>query len=113
MADKPISAEYASMLAQEEAKHEAEKKALVEEFTEQLKEQWSAEDIKNKLTELMPQAYQSLQYLIGNAESESVRAGLIRYVFNVALQDLAPKSGSESPDDEFRKLLGDLATKRQ
>jgi hypothetical protein len=61
----------------------------------------------------MPQAYQSLQYLIGNAESESVRAGLIRYVFNVALQDLAPKAGSESPDDEFRKLLGDLAAKKQ
>lgn len=112
MVDKPISSEYASMLAQEEARHDAEKKALVEEFTKQLKEEWSPEDIKEKLVELMPQAYASLSHLVNNADSESVRAGLIKYIFNLALQDLAPVSPGDGADDEFRKLLGDLATKK-
>jgi hypothetical protein len=111
VADKPISADYAKMLANEEARHEAEKKALIEEFSKVIKEEWSAEDIKEKLTELMPNAYASLQHLILNAESESVRAGLIKYIFNIALQDLAPKDADITPDQEFKKLLGDLATK--
>jgi len=108
MADKPISEEYAKMLATEEARHEAEKKALVEEFSKQLKEEWTAADIKTKLVELMPQAYASLQFLINNAESEGVRAGLIKYIFNIALQDLAPKGDSNDPDSELTKLLADL-----
>lgn len=112
MADKPISSEYASMLAQEEARHQAEREALVEEFAKQLKEEWTPEDIKNKLTELMPQAFARLQYLLNNADSESVQAGLVRYVFGVALQGLAPGGGTTDPDDEFKKLLGDLATKK-
>ena len=98
------------MLATEEARHEAEKQALIEEFSKTIKEEWSPEDIKEKLVELMPQAYASLQYLIMNADSESVRAGLIKYIFNLALADLAP-ANTDNPDKEFAALLGDLVKK--
>lgn len=110
MADKPISEEYAQMLAAEEARHTAEKEALVQEFTQQLKEEWTPEDIKEKIEELLPEAYASLRYLINNADSESVRANLVKYIFGVALQDLQPPSDTAAdPDNEFKKLLGDLA----
>lgn len=108
---KPISESYIAELAKEEAKHEAERKAITEEFAKQLKEEWSAEDIKEKLEELMPEAYTSLKHLIKNAESEAVRAGLIKYIFNIALQQLAPVNPDDptpDPDKSLKELLAEL-----
>jgi hypothetical protein len=109
MEGKPLSGSYAAELLKEEAKHEAEKQAIIEEFTVKLKEEWSADDIKEKLEQLMPEAYASLKHLIQFAESEAVRAGLIKYIFNIALQQLAP-GGDADPDNALQKLLEELRT---
>lgn len=104
--------DYIKELKEEIARAEAEKQALVEEFKESIKDGWNKEKIREKIGDLLPTAYESLADLILNAESEAVRAGLIKYVFSIVVDlDPTPPPTPEDPDKEFKVLLAALAEK--
>lgn len=76
---------YIKTLQDEIVRREAEKKALLEEFKQEIIDTWTPEDIKKKIGELMPVAFQTLRELILEAESESVRLNAAQYVFNLRI----------------------------
>lgn len=108
------SDEYVKQLLQEVAKSEADKKALVEEFEKAAADTWDPSEIREKFKELLPQAFVALKQLMLNAESESVRAALIKYVFDTSLREVG-QGDEEKERETFSKLIAKLtadATKK-
>jgi len=110
-AGKPITDAYAREILQEQAKFEADRKALQEEFAEQIKEKgelFSDEDVKDKVKEVLPDAFAQLKVLINNAESETVRASLIKFVFESALVVLKKEAKDGKVPNTVDGLMAEL-----
>lgn len=110
--DTPESREYANALEREVAALEAQKKALIEEFRKNVPVDWSADDIKEKLrTSLLPTAWHRIEYLLANAESESVQASLAKYVVSIAIGQIKITDDNDPGRDELNNLLSELMDK--
>jgi hypothetical protein len=110
MANKPLTEAYAKDLLDNVARVEAEKTALIEEFTKEIKDKgktFSDEDIKDKIKTVLPTAFAGLQDLLENAESETVKASLIKYVFDSALLILK-KETADDKNDPIKELMASL-----
>jgi len=118
MADKPITEAYAQELLKEQSKLEADKQALIEEFTKEIVEKgtlFSDEDVKGKIKEVLPDAFVALQSLINNSESDAVRANLVKFVFEIALAELKQEKKDNGPStvEDLVKELSKNDTKKQ
>jgi len=81
--------------------------ALKSEFADAVDSEAISRTARKAIRDLMPQAIVQMGMLINNAESESVRASLSRFVIAVGL-DKAKIEDSDS--QELRTLLKDLAS---
>jgi len=101
---------YIDSLVKEIAQQETDKKALIAEFEKVASEELTPERIRDKIRdEILPTAWVSLLNLIANAESESVRASMIRWAFDYASRTLPSDSPDRDPDKELTTLLRELA----
>lgn len=98
------SDDYVNKLQDELRSEKAAREALVEEFKETITNEFSPEDLKKKFKELLPDAYSTLMYLLRNGESESVRAGVAKYIFNVSMGAIKITDAND-PDGELKELL--------
>lgn len=97
---------YGSRVQEEIARLQAEKKAVIEEFEKVASEELTPEKIREKIREeILPAAWVSLQHLIVNAESESTRAGLIKWAFEFGSKVLPGDVPVDNPDAELTRLL--------
>lgn len=103
---------YVNELKSEIARGEAERKALIEEFRKDIVErEYSPEDLKTKIKDLLPTAYERLVYLLNNSDSESVQLSTAKYIFNIAIG--AVKITAENdPDGDLQKLLDALVPEK-
>lgn len=102
---------YIDSLVKEIAQQETDKKALIAEFEKVANEELTPERIREKIkNEILPTAWVSLLNLIANAESESVRASMIRWAFDFASRSLPSDSPTHDPDKELTNLLKQLAS---
>ena len=106
---KPQQSDYVQQLLKEQAQLQAEKSAIIEEFTKQIAEKGDAfdeDDIKDKIKEVLPEAFATLKSLLASSESDTVRATLVKYVFDAAL--LVLKKDKADSGEEVPETVGDL-----
>lgn len=106
---KSAATQLQQVVAEQENKlKEQEKymKALVEEFTSTSDFEEVRQKFREKLKEFAPAALINIINLANNAESESVRANLNKWVLDWAMSDKIENTGSD-----LAKLLKDLQTK--
>lgn len=100
---KSTTDSYTQEVMRELAQAEADRKAVMEEFAEEIKkrgELFDETDIKAKLKEVLPEAFAALKSLLNSAESETVRATMVKYIFDAALLTFknTKKDGEEVPE---------------
>lgn len=108
---KPETNAYVQELLREQAKLQADKQAVVEEFTELIKEKgtlFSDEDLRAKIKEVLPDAFAALKQLLNNAESESVKANLVRFVFDSGFTLLKEQEKDKTKDGGVPSTVKDL-----
>ena len=64
----------------------------------------TADKVRGKLLKLVPDAYTTMQQLLNHADSETVRAGLAKFVFTEAIG----KAKTQDEEDSLRDLLKGL-----
>jgi hypothetical protein len=95
--------EYRRLFIEEQARSEADRRALVEEFEKAIPVDYSPEDVKEKIRDLMKDAYATLGHLIKSADKESVRFAAAKYVFDIGIGQIAIND-----DNDPNKVLVDL-----
>lgn len=105
---------YVDQLKKEIAQQEADKAALIKEFTSGTRarrgEMMTVKEVREKISKLLPNAFEQLTHLLTNAESESVRVSLAKYVFEV--HEKLEASDVDTPEGLaglMRELSGDSA----
>lgn len=96
---------YRKMFIEEQARGEADRKALIEEFAKAIPADYSPEDIKEKIRELMKEAYATLKELVMHAEKESIRFAASKYVFDIGIGQI-----KVNDDNDPNRVLVDLLT---
>lgn len=103
---------YTEEVMKELARSEADRKAVMEEFTEQIKKRgdlFDEDDIKAKLKEVLPEAFAALKSLLNSAESETVRATMVKYIFDAALVTFKNNAKGEDVPETVADLVKELA----
>lgn len=77
-------------------------RAVEEEFTE--KDQRGVDELRERMGELVVDAETAIEYLVRNAESESVRLSAAKFVFQLYYG----KRLDDAPGDPMTKLLQEL-----
>lgn len=96
---KELEKEYEANLAEEIART---RKAIHEEFADANPDDpETGEKARNNLITLVPDAKETIAFLMIHGESESVRAGLAKYVFDHAIG----KEKGTTAEDELKDLL--------
>lgn len=98
---------YRRLFLEEQAKGEADRKALVEEFAKAIPKEYSPDDVKEKIRELMADAWASLKYLVNSADKESVRFAAAKYVFDIGIGQIKINDEND-PDKQLVDLLQGL-----
>lgn len=73
---------------------EAEKQALIAEFSKAGSYDEQMDIAKKAIAELLPAAIHSIAHLLANAESEAVRSGLSKYVMETVLSGKLDDAGN-------------------
>lgn len=107
--DDKSAEEYIQELLTEQARREADYKAIVEEFKNNVTKDYSPEDIKEKIRELMAEAYGTLRELL-DAEKETVRFQAAKYIFDIGIGQIKVTDEND-PDKVLAELLKDLTKK--
>jgi hypothetical protein len=98
--------EYIKTLQAELQRKDAHMEALRQEFRQSINEaaNWTPEDLKKQFNGLLEQAFNRLQYLLGNADSESVQLSAAKFVFQVGLGAIKITDAND-PGKVLRDLL--------
>lgn len=97
-----IKAQYDEKMARELKELSTYRTALKEEFANlDPNDASTAAAARKHVVALVPVAATQLEYLIQHAESETVRAGLVKYVFDITVKQAI----SEAGDDEMSSLI--------
>lgn len=100
---------YIEELKKEIAQQEADKKAVVAEFTELVTEKWDNEKIRDKFKELLPNAFIELKKLMISTDNDNLRLAIIKFVFATAMneQNLSdPEKGDKAAAAIVASLMG-------
>jgi ABC-type ATPase with predicted acetyltransferase domain len=96
---------YEDQVNKELSEIAAYREALVQDFMNAEPDEETAEKAAKKLIELVPDAGNTVKYLITHAESEAVRKDLSKWIFQVAMK-AAEDKGDE---DEMTRLINVLS----
>lgn len=102
--------EYVEELKKEIARQEADKKALKEEFTNLVTEQWDNEKIREKFKELLPNAFLELKKLMVGTDNDNLRLSIIKFIFTTAMSE-ANLSDPEKADKAAATIVAQLMAK--
>lgn len=100
--------QYRKLFLEEQTRNELDRKAIQEEYKRSVPKDYSPEDIKEKVRELMAEAFASLKELITSAEKESVRFAASKYVFDIGIGQVKITDEND-PDKALVDLLKGLA----
>lgn len=103
--------EYIKELLAEQAQREADYACLVEEFKKNVTQDYSPEDVKEKIRELMADAYATLKELVTTAEKETVKFAAAKYIFDIGIGQIKVTDEND-PDKQLVELLKDLSNKK-
>jgi ribosomal protein RSM22 (predicted rRNA methylase) len=107
--DDKSAEEYIKELLAEQAQREADYIAIREEFKKTVVKDYSPEDVKEKIRELMAEAYGTLRELL-DAEKETVRFQAAKYIFDIGIGQIKITDANDA-DKLFADLLTDLKKK--
>lgn len=102
---KALETQYEQAMAVELAKMAEYKKALEQEFENaDPNDPVTAEKARKHVISLVPDATTQAKHLLNHAESESIRAGLAKFIINIAIRH----AEDNSEEDEMQKLVNSL-----
>lgn len=87
-----------------------EKEALVAEFANAETYEDTLRIAKDAIADMLSLAITQTKMLLANAESESVRSGLAKYVIDTVVSGKLDRANDENISKLFDKLLEDAAT---
>jgi hypothetical protein len=103
---------YIRQLNEEKARSEAEKKALIEEFSKSIPTEWSPEDLKEKMRDLLGKSYARISQTIDDDDEKALAFQAAKYVMGIGI-GATKITGDNDPNKEFKELLAGLAPKTQ
>lgn len=103
--------QYIQSLLEERARAQAEKEALIAEFTNSIPAEWSPEDLKEKIRDLLAKAYARISQTIDNADEPALAFQAAKYVFQFGV-GAAKITDDNDPNKELNQLLSDLVPKK-
>lgn len=107
---KTVSSEYINQILRERDDALKAREALKQEFASSLPADWSADDLKAKFKELLPTAWGALNDLLLNENtSDSVRAGLVKWVFAIGMGQLSIDDTNDPGAKHLANMLEKLA----
>lgn len=109
--NKPENSEeskFVNRLIAEQARLQAEKQALIEEFTKSIPGEWSPDDLKIKLKDLLAKAYARLSQSIDNDDEPALAFQAAKFVWLQGIGAIKI-TGENDPDKELNELLKKLA----
>jgi hypothetical protein len=102
---------YNAELQAELARLHAYKKSLEEEFKDvDVDDPKTAKMARNKLMELVPDAGETIAYLLLHGDSESVRANLAKFVFAEAMRAADNGKTADAWEELFKSISKDKTT---
>jgi len=110
MGDNPNTPEqsaFINSLIQERARLEAEKKALIEEFSQSIPKEWSPDDLKEKFKDLLAKAYARISLTIDDEDNPALAFQAAKYAMGIGIGSVKI-SDDNDPNKEFKNLLEKL-----
>jgi hypothetical protein len=98
--------QYRKLFLEEQTRNELDRKAIMEEYKRSVPKDYSPEDIKEKIRELMAEAFATMKRLM-TAEKESVQFAAAKYVFDIGIGQVKI-SDENDPDKALVDLLKQL-----
>jgi hypothetical protein len=101
--------DYVKELQAELARRDAEREALIAEFTETISDakEWSPEDLRKKFNTLLATAHTHMLNMLDNTDSDAVRWSIVKFIFSVGL-GVVRITDDNSPDKDLITLLESL-----
>ena len=99
--------DYIKQIIEERARNEAEKKALIEEFTKTIPLEWTPEDLKEKMMNLLASSYARIAQTINDDDNPAIAYKAAWDVMKVGMGQIAI-TDSNDPNKEFMDLLKGL-----
>lgn len=96
--------DYIKQLIAEKAKAEAEKNAIIAEFTKSVPAEWTPDDLKEKLKDLLAKAYARISVTIDDDENPSIAYKAAWDVMKVGMGQIAITDAND-PNKEFMDFL--------
>ena len=99
--------DYIKQIIEERARNEAEKKALIEEFTKTIPLEWTPEDLKEKMMNLLASSYARIAQTINDDDNPAIAYKAAWDVMKVGMGQIAITDNND-PNKEFMDLLKGL-----
>ena len=107
MADTPEIENYIKALNEEKARSSAEKQALIEEFSKSIPAEWSPEDLKDKMRELLAKAYARISQTIDDDNEPALAFQASKYVMGIGI-GATKITDANDPNKEFVEFMKTL-----
>lgn len=111
MADTPEIENYIKALNEEKARSSAEKQALIEEFSKSIPAEWSPDDLKEKMRDLLAKAYARISQTIDDDNEPALAFQASKYVMGIGI-GATRITDANDPNKEFKELLEALTPKK-
>jgi hypothetical protein len=105
------SEEYIKKILEEKAKAEADRDAIIQEFSKTLPEEWTPEDLKDKVRDLLGEAYARIKVTI-NCDNEALAYKAAKDVFDIGIGRIAI-SDQNDPNKQFEDFVKSLKPKTE
>ncbi len=101
---------YIRALNEEKARSTAEKQALIEEFSKSIPAEWSPDDLKEKMRDLLAKSYARISQTIDNDDEPSLAFQASKYVMGIGI-GATKITDDNDPNKELVELLTGLQKK--
>lgn len=98
---------YQNSLIEELARAEADKQALIQEFSNSLPKEWSPDDLKEKVTKLMGKAFARVAKTIDDDLNPALAYKAAKDVIDIGIGRVVITDAND-PDREIKELLKSL-----
>ncbi len=101
---------YIKALNEEKARSAAEKQALIEEFSKSVPAEWSPDDLKEKMRDLLAKSYARISQTIDNDDEPALAFQASKYVMGIGI-GATKITDDNDPNKEFIELVKGLQKK--